>query len=287
MGTGVDLTGVTDAELLTVLARSSALVDSYCCIPLLPQKFDFKGGTMTGEQHEWPADAYDRPAPYRYWPWAKPVQSISSFRIYATPNVYVEVNPDDMYINNSGGWIEVSSLVLTQYGVFGAGVVQSLIGMYHPVAVATYAYGWTFPVVQETLAADSTLKIYSAVNQYWTSATVTVYKNGVLVSSGYTVDRTEGRITFASAQGSTDIITCSYTYSLPWQIAQATALIAADDFGERSMRSRGMSGVDSLTVGEITIRRTAAHARGVSIVESPISARAQELLSTFVIRTVR
>lgn len=287
MGTGIDLTGVTDAELLTVLARSSAMVDSYCCVPLLPQKFDFRGGTMTGEQHEWRADAYDRPQPYRFWPWAKPVQTVTEFRIYSTPNIYTAVAPEDMFINNSGGWIEISSLVLTQYGVFGAGVVNALIGMYFPVAQCSYTYGWSFPVVDEVLAASTDLKVYSATSQFWTSATVEVKKNGVVVTTGFTIDRTEGRITFGSAQGASDVITASYTYSLPWQIAQATALIAADDFGERSMRARGMSGVDTLQVGEITIRRSAAHARAATATETAISPRTEALLSTFVFRTVR
>lgn len=288
MGLGIDLTGVDDVEIRSVLQRSSALADSYCSVPLLPQKFDFRGGTMTDEQHEWSVDAYDRPGPYRYWPWAKPVRTVTSFRIYSTPNVYTAIDPQDIFINNSGGWIEVSSLVLTQFGIFGTGVVQAIIGMYHPVAQATYTYGWQFPVVDEVLEPTDALT-YQAQNQWWLDEDSTTVKvNDVEVTTGFTIDLDEGAIVFDVAQSASDVVTASYTYKLPWQIAQAVALIAADDFGDRELRAKGMTGIDQIQVGEISLRRTPGRGqRGTTTVVEPIAPRAQELLSTFVFRTVR
>jgi hypothetical protein len=288
MGLGVDLADVDDVELRSTLERASALVDTYCCVPMLPQKFDFRGGTMTDEEHEWTDDLYDRPRPYRYYPWAGPVQSVSSFKIYSTPSVYVEIDADEMFINNSGGWIEISSLKLTQYGLFGAGLITTLLGIYHPVARATYTYGWSFPVTQEYLEPTDAWT-YRAQNQWWkTSPAPIVYKDGVEQSTGFTIDYDEGTVTFDAALSASNIVTASYTYKLPSQISLATGVIAAEDIGQSDLRAKGMSGIDSLTVGEITLRRAAnAGMRGTAVVPDSIPIKAQNLLAAFVKRTVR
>ena len=145
---------------------------------------------------------YDRPRPYRFWPWSKPVKTVTSFQIFSTPNVFVEIDPDEMFINNSGGYIEISSLKLTQFGVFGAGVLQTLIGMYAPVAQCTYTYGWNFPVVGEYLEPTDAWT-YRAQNQWWDDTPVEVFINGTIQPSNgsvYEVDRDEGVVIFVDAR---------------------------------------------------------------------------------------
>lgn len=287
MGLGVDLDDVDDVELRSVLERASAAVDSYCSVPLLPQKFDFRGGTMTDEQHEWRSDMYDRPAPYRFWPYAKPVKEVTSFRIYSTPNVYVEIDAAEMFINNNGGYIEVSSLKLTQFGIFGAGVLATLIGMYNPVARMTYTYGWEFPIVGEYLEPTDAYT-YRAQHQFWSDADVTVFVNAAEVTTGFTVDRTEGTIVFDDPQAAEDIVTASYTYTLPSQIASATGIIAADAFGESSLRERGMGSLEALTVGEISMRRgPGAGQRGSVLTAETLPQSARALLSGFLFISAR
>jgi hypothetical protein len=140
MGVGVDFADVEDVTIRSALHRASAVVDSYCNVPMLPQKFDFRGGAMVSEEHTWETDMYDRPKPYRFWPVAGPVKAVTQFRIYSTPTVYVEIEPDEIFINNSAGWLEVSSLKLTQFGIFGAGVITYLVGIFSPVARVDYTY---------------------------------------------------------------------------------------------------------------------------------------------------
>ncbi len=290
MGLGVDLTDVDDIELQSMLARASATVDDYCNVPVLPNPFDFRGGTMTDEAHEWSDSLYDRPRPYRFWPMVAsvvPVLSVEQFRVYSTPNVYVEIDETEMFINNTGGWIEVSSLKLTQFGIFGAGIVPALIGMYHPVAKCTYTYGWTFASVDEVMYPVDAQR-YQAQSQWWYDDPAPVVEVNGAAAGTHTIDYDEGTVTFASALSATDVVTVSYSYKLPWQISHATGIIAADDFGEKKMRSRGMTGLDSIQVGEITLRRAAAPGqRGGTATIDPVSDKAAGLLSRFIFTAVR
>lgn len=289
MGLGIDLTNIDDVEIRSALARASATVESYCNVPLIPQRHDFRGGTITAEMHEWTIDQYERSVhPLRFWPWHQPVRTVTSFRIYSTPNVYTEISDDEVFINNSAGFIEASSLKLTQYGIFGSGVITALVGLWNPQAVVSYTYGYRFAVSRETLEPTDAA-LYRAQNQWWDEdATTTVYKNGVEQTTDFTIDYDEGTVTFDDPLAATDVVTCDYTYKLPWQIAHAVGIIAADDLGETQLRSRGMAGVDTLTVGEITIRRSAAPGqRGGTATVVAVPQAAQNLLSDFLFQTVR
>lgn len=287
--TGIDLTDVSDAELLSTLHAASAATDAYCNVPMLPQKHDFRGGTSTAEQHAWQVDAYERPRPFRFWPWHQPVRTVTEFKIYATPDVFLEIEPNEIFIHNSGGWIEVSTIRLTQYAVFGAGVLTTMVGLFDPIAVASYTYGWQFVVVDQPLAtADQ--ETYWAQDQWWdNTADVEVKVNGAVEApSGYTVDYDEGTILFDTAQDPTDVVVASFTHKLPWELVHGVELVVADMYGEIAMRERGMTGVDQLRVGEIEIRRAGAGARtGSSSGSLAISPRAQLFLDDFQTITVR
>jgi hypothetical protein len=290
MGFGVDLTNVDDVELRSALHRGRATIDAYCNVPRQPQPFDFRGGTITDEAHEWVLDPHEtQPRPYRFWPWHQPVKAVSQLRIYSTPSVYTEIDADEIFINNSAGYIEISSLKLTQYGIFGAGVITTLVGLHHPVAKASYTYGWGFSVVGEYLEPTDAM-VYRAQNQWWDSTiTPEIKKNGVVESSGFTIDYDEGTVTFSSGLTASDVVTASYTYRLPHEISVANGLIAADELGESSLRRKGMVGVAQLSVGEITIRRTTPQGvpGGGTLVAETIPQEAQALLADFVFHTVR
>jgi hypothetical protein len=266
-----------------VIQRAEAAVNAYCCVPMIPVQFDFRGGTVTGEAHEWSTSPYDRPGPYRYWPIYQPVKTITQFRIYSTPDVYTEISTSQMFINNSQAYIEISSLQLSQFGIFG--VIGLLVGMYYPVAKANYTYGWEFSVTDEVLEPTDAWT-YRAQNQFWVGTPV-VKLNGVVQVGGFTVDATEGTVTFATPLAPDVLVTASYTYPLPSAIAQATGQIAADFLGERLLAAKEMVGVAELTAGEITIRRQRVGTGSASASIPPISESAQSMLAPFVFQTVR
>lgn len=287
MGLGVDLE-VEDVELRSTLTRASAAVDSYCAVSSLPQRHDFRGGTITGEQHEWRTSMYDGGVkPLRFYPWHGPVRTVTDIRIYSTPQIYTQIDPVEAFINNSGGYIEISSLKLTQYGIFGTGLINAITGMWNPVAVLDYTYGYRFSTTTEYLEATDALT-YRAQNQWWASDPAPViYLDEAEEPSGFTISYDEGTVTFDTPQPAGTVVTASYTYRLPNEIAEATALIAADDFGESRMRARGMSGVDTLRVGEIEIRRSRPNSTNSRTDVQQYSSKIQSLLSGYVQMTVR
>ena len=290
LGTGIDLTGVTDATLAATCERASAMIDSACAVPFLPVKHDFRGGTITGEQHKWriPDNTFDL-GQRRYYPFHDPLTSVQQFRIYVTNTQYVEIQPSDMFINRSEGYVEVVSLALTSVGLFNALIIPN-VGLATPTARMNYTYGYDFPVTGEWLTNPSgDLKTYQGVNQWW-DATIaaTVYKNGTAITSGFTLDYDEGTVTFTSALISSDVVRADYTYKLPTGIFQATALTVAAELGEDELRGKGMTKLASLEIAEVQLRRTMGRMGAVApSLSETVPPSAMTLLAPYVFQTVR
>jgi hypothetical protein len=286
MGFGTDLTGIDDGVLSRILARASAQVDAYCSIPQLPSKYDFRGGAQATEQHTWtlgdawqPLGAGGR----RVYLRSTPVRTITSFVIKFTNTYQVTIDPANLYLNQSEGWAEVVSLAALVTGVYPVGIN---FGLYTPVAEVAYTYGYDFPVSGEILLDAGDHKTYSAANQFWAvTPTPVVKKNGAPVTSGITLDFTEGTVTFGSANLTSDIITLDYHYTLPRDIAEATGLLATDALGERDLTARGMTGLARLSVEEITLQRTVP--RGIQTITMEVRPEIALLLENWIFRTVR
>jgi hypothetical protein len=284
MGYGVDITDVEDVELRSILTRASSMVDAICAVPKIPQKFDFRGGSITGERHEWYIDAYERPHPYRFRVFHRPVKVISKFRIYSSPTIYVEIPTADMMINISAGYAEIASLHLTQFGIWGAGIVP-LMGLYNPIYEVDYTYGYVFAEGDEILEATDAA-YYRAQHQWWNADPV-IKKNGITLTptTDYTVDLNEGTVTLTAAPTATDVVSATYTHRLPSEIQDATAMIATHMIGEREMEERGMASVGTLSVAEVRISRAVEH--GTKTLTSELDPEVASLLEPFIFRTVR
>ena len=284
LGLGVDLDNIELSTLRSAITRASATVNAVCAVPRLPQQFDFRGGRMVDEAHVWYIDPYERPHPYQFWPYATPVKTIEAFAIYSTNNIKVEIDPDNIFINNSGGYVELSSLNLTAFGIYGAGLVP-LLGLYNPVAKMTYTYGWEFIETDEVLEPIDA-QTYAAQHQFWTAATVTVKANGTAVTTGFSVNRKEGWILFDSNQPADTEISASYTRTLPEEIPMATGLILAQDMGESDLRAKGMEGLASVRVKDVELRRTFGSSRNsTTAIASTLPPGVEDLLSGFIFRS--
>ncbi|MCD6574231.1 hypothetical protein J7K97_00935 [Candidatus Aerophobetes bacterium] len=65
--------------------------------------------------------------------------------------------------------------------------------------------------------------VYTSIRSPWLSSEgSTIYKNGTEITSGFTVDYTNGKVTFDSANSSSDVIEASFvyeesvTYTITW-----------------------------------------------------------------------
>jgi hypothetical protein len=287
MGLGISLTGIPDHELREHLMTAAAAVDAYCNVPVYPQRHSFKGGSIVGEQQGW-VDHYRR----RVYPLHTPLKEVSRIQIDATNNLYVDFNDEDFYLNRLEGYVELINFALTKVGIWGQADVPAL-GLSQPVAVLDYTYGHIFPVVDEELIAlpassgEEDWSEYMAINGYWdAAATVEIKKNGgILATNEYDVDYDSGFVTLTTPATEIDELTASYTYRVPWEVARANALGAASFVGESKLLSKGMSGIESLEVEEVRIRRIGSRSGAEKGVALPSTA--QQLLNGYVFMTIR
>lgn len=285
MGFGVDLTGIEEFELRSALHAASAAVDSYCNVPLLPQRHSFRGGTITDEQHPWRIgnDTGSEMGQRRFHFFHRPIKTVTSFQIHVTGAQYVAIDPDELYINHIQQWAEVVSLAVTSIGIFGSGLLPN-VGLARPVAVASYTYGYQFAVAGEQLDATDGFT-FRAQNQFWMEDSVTIYNNGTDVTDDVTLDLVEGTATFDDQPLVTDVITADYTHTLPHDIQRATGIIASAALNERELTAAGMGRIESLKLEEITIRRSVA--QRINAIGSNVPTEASQLLDGFAFRTVR
>lgn len=287
MGFGIDLSNHTELETRTLIDQASQLVNMYCAVPSTPSRHDFRGGTVTGEQHRWPLPdlTFSDQTSRRVYPLHQPLRSITKFVVHFTNTYTVEVDPTNLYVNQTYSWAEVVSIAAIVSGVYPVGIN---FGLYTPVAEIDYTYGWQIPVTGEVLSATDSTHVYQAANQFWlASSTPKVYVNGVLQSTGYTTDFTEGTVTFTTALLDTDVVTLDYTTTLPSGIAMATGHLAATFMSEGDLIAKGMGNLASIRVEEVELRRFANNTTGTKAMIESLDPAVGIYLNDFLYMTVR
>ena len=281
MGVGSDLTGVEDWELRSILESASRTVDAYCNVPMLPNRYSFKGGTMTNEEHTFGESRRIRLR-------ARPIKAVTSLSIYATSTQYLAVNPARLYIEDEEGWVEIVEAGLTSIGLWGAAMMP-MIGLEEYVVRTTYTYGYSFLASDEYLEPTDA-RTYRALNQFWdTTVDPVIYVNGTERTDGITIDPVEGTVLFdddINAPDLDDVVTADYTYTLPYEIARATALIAGSSIAERDLVGKGLGNLAEIAVEEVRLRRDARKS-GTVVAADAIPNAAVVLLDGFRFISVR
>jgi len=256
-GFGIDTSSLTAVALRNTLVRATSLVNTYCGLSLIPDQTDFRGGSITNEQHSFPIASHyglDDPQIRRVYPTRRPIRAVSAFRIMFTASYSITLDPaTDLFINNQAGYVEI---VASQPTIIGYPPIGYWFGLYQPVAQISYTYGWRFPVVGDVGEAVSTTEYLASFGNWDTTSTVTVYGDGVEIDSGdYTLDYDAGSITFTeTTMPDPDVVvTVDYTNTLPDALAQGTGIVATDIIGQSRIASRGMTGLSSIRVAEVAI----------------------------------
>jgi hypothetical protein len=285
MDFGVNVADLSEAQLTARLRSASADVDSYCAVPLIPQKYSFAGGIVTGETHTWVIDPYSNRPNRRAFPTHTPLVSVETMRIHVTPDQYVEIDPDHVFYSQDEGWIEPFDAALTSYGLFGAGVLP-FIGMTQPYVLLDYTYGYREPVSQ-WLVKDETADIWRASHGYWV-ADPTVHVDGVLRTTGMTFNQTLGTVEFTASPPAADaVVEIDVISSLPYDIAQATGMIAATKVSDRAWASKGFGGLRTVAVAEVRLERDGARTGSGTSSRSNIPTEAADKLEGYIFRTIR
>jgi hypothetical protein len=204
-------------------------------------------------------------------------------RIHVTSDQYVGIDPAHIHIEGSEGWIEPFDASLTSYGLFGAGVLP-FIGATQPWVQLDYTYGYRDQIAQRLYYTEGGWWV--ANRGSWVSSPV-VKVNNVVRPSGYDTDPVEGRIKFtANEPDHDDTVDIEVTSSLPYDIAEATGIIAASKLGDRSWAQKGFTGLRDVAVAEVRLTRDQSRAQG-SDARSNIPSEAADKLQAYVFRTVR
>lgn len=120
--TGLDLTGITDAQQLDYIRQASRMADTY-----IHGSFDV---VTRNERQVWTQVR-------RFYPHVLPVHAARLLRLHIGGGQTADINPPDLFPNNEGGYIEVVSLA-TAVGL-SAELVS--LGLVQVVAELTYKTG--------------------------------------------------------------------------------------------------------------------------------------------------
>jgi hypothetical protein len=252
-GFGIDVSFLSTLQLRSNLQRASVMVNAFCAQSLLPQPFDFRGGTVTGEQHRFmppnPLIAYA--GSRRVFPHQLPLRTVTAFALDFTNGYHITLNAaQDIYVNATEGWCEI---VASQPTIIGYPPIGYWYGLYHPVATISYTYGYRNAVVDDVLEAATPRLYYGSIGS-WDATGVTVSIDGTPQTTGYTVSATDGSVTFATAPTPGQEVTASYTALLPSAVEQATGIVATDLIG-KARNTQRMPGLSSMKVAEISLTR--------------------------------
>lgn len=252
-GYGIDASFLTGPQLRANLQRATTMTNAWCAQAQIPQPFDFRGGTVTDEKHRFqppnPLIAYA--GSRRVFPHQLPVRTVTAFSLDFTKTYRLTLDPtQDIYINETEGWIEI---VASQPTIIGYPPIGYWFGLYQPVATISYTYGYRNAIVGDTLEAASPTLYYGTFGQ-WDTAGVSVTLDGVVQTTGYTVNYADGSVRFTTAPGVGVEVAASYTALLPAAVEQATGIIATDLIA-KARNTQRMPGLSSMKVAEVSLTR--------------------------------
>jgi hypothetical protein len=285
-GYGVADTG-TALSLRNKLVQASAQVDAFCGGSLLPDKHDFRGGTVTDEQHVWkpPTQLLNEPGARRIFLAHRPIRTLTAFSIQYTNSYEIVLQPSDLMVNTTAGFVEI---VASQPTIIGYPPLGFWFGLYQPFTLTSYTYGWQFAVSDDPLEAVSTGVFMASHGSWLAGAAVTVKIDGTTeASANYVYNTDDGTVTFDPGEEPTpdQVVTASYVYTLPSAFETATAIIATDMLGQSRIAQRGMIGLQSIKVAEVAITQMSPN-QTVTRNGVTIPAAAAALLTGFAIGSV-
>jgi hypothetical protein len=279
MGTGANLLSTADGVLANHIASASALVNAYCCVPA---GYDFRGGTIVGEQHVWDVGNVKRSPSNRVWPFCRPIKTVSSLSIEITNNQSISfTQAGSLYHHATEGWVEPVDLALTSFGVFGYGILPN-IGLRQPVARLNYTYGYDF-YAEEVVTAQSG-GFFLADNQFFTDEDIILIdaNDDLVLPTDYTVNKTEGTVTMATPPTIGIEYTLSYHYKIPPAVVRATSMLVTDLIAAASLATTGVSILGSLKVEEVEIRSNTK----TGFLNTGVHGAAASLLAPYVVRSM-
>lgn len=290
---GVALEGVNAMALTMAIAQAESAIDA-------EMDFDTKIGGFEPHtvwvQGPWKAESLRSQFPN----YPVPVRNVRRYRIQVSnlsttgDGFFANISPNDCVINEFQGYIEIVPLQAVSYSL---SPVLLQLGLNPPITQIDCEVGHYIPILGETLTSDGVNKTYYAQRGFWAStytqalhvqpATLppvppVVYKDGTPVSSSaYTVNYTEGAITFNSANSNSAVVTADYTAQIPDYVYFAALAQTAWNIAQRALAAQGMLGLQDIRSGDVNIRKEGGRGAGAASMRghSPLCDDAAQWLS--------
>lgn len=248
--TGLDLTGISDAELLDYIRQASRQADSY-----IHGSFDV---ITKDERRQWSQSG-------RFYPSSMPVHAVRILRLHVGGGLTADINPPDLFPANDLGYIEAISLV-TAVGL-SATLISSGLGTI--VAQLTYKTGGgsrsdaptgVSYVANTTLAedVDSTETEIDVADATGLAVDDVIRVNDesmwidAIAGTTLTVTRAVQMNAAADAHTDGDVVSL-LTLALGEEIELAVAMITASLIAARRQNEEGVTGVRSFMIGSYAV----------------------------------
>ena len=259
-------TSLTNTVLAFTVQRAEAQVDAFMGFDLRLGGFEPHTGWV---QQQWDA----RRLRVRMPNFPVPVRRALRYQIQVSnltgsgAGFMATINNNDIAFHAFDYYVEIVPLQSITYSL--APVLVQL-GLRPPIVQWDYEAGYFIASFGETLLNSGDNKTYYAMRGYWAQSYTqapsiqpltlppippVVYKNGVVQSSGFTTNATEGQVIFTVANQPTDVITLDYTYTIPDEVRAATVAQTTWLLGQRALTNKGMLGLWRATLGKETYIR--------------------------------
>jgi hypothetical protein len=230
---GVSLSGISDMNLAYAISRAEASIDAHF-------GFDAKRGGF--EPHTvMIQQKFNESSRKTFMPfYHTPVRNITRYRIQVSnistsgAGFFANINAGDCVINNDDEYIEIVPLQAVTYSL--SPIILEL-GLKPPIVEMDCEVGYYIPVTGEELMNGGQGTTYYATDGFWASSydqalatqpntlppvPPVVYANGAVVNAAnYTVNYTDGSVTFNSVQLPTVTVTADYTKTIPDYVTEA------------------------------------------------------------------
>lgn len=275
---GISLASISDVALMGALRQAKVATDRFCNAPTEPVPYDFRGGSISDERHEW-----IDPTQRRVYPFHQPIKKALGISVDATNKLYIEFAQSELYVNATEGYIEITNMTIGKIGIWNIADVP-VFGLIQPVGRVSYTYGYDYSITDEVLTPIGTDGAkWLADNGFWdTQYPTSVKQDGTTLAEGaYTLDAESGIVTLDTPDPSA-VLTASYTHHLPHDVAEAQPIIFVDRLVDRGFAK--FTGFEEVQVEELRMRRPRA-VRGES--KSKIPPDAADYLGAYVFSTLR
>lgn len=259
---GIDLSTVSDLNLAMMISRAETAIDAH-------MGFDAKRGGF--EPHTiMLQQAFREHSRRTFFPtYEVPVRVVNRYRIQvsnvsgAGAGFFANINPGDCVINNDGAYVEIVPLQAITYAL---SPVIIALGLRTPIVQMDCEVGFYIPIFGEQLINGGLNTQYFAINGFWAQtynmalaaqpmqlppAPPVIYKNGVVQTTGFTIDYTDGSVTFATPLLPTDTVSADYTYVIPDPVTEACVLQTSFLLAQKSLNEMKMyHGLFQMRTGE-------------------------------------